>query len=186
MHRRRWSAVRANALGLSGIELPGAIEADTVLTERLEAIRRAGAFAMGIDPQSEERAQGGLRRPAHPRGDTQRRKPSLRRRRSISRRAQSPWAVHTRALPLTVALALAAAVRIPGTIASQAARPGADRHGLVRLGHPSGVAEISAELDANRAAPPRPPHRDPHRSPPDGRPGCRPCPSTLASVLGFL
>ena len=58
-----------------------------------------------------------------------------------------------RALPLTAALALAAAARIPGTVAAQAARPGAGSHGPVRLGHPSGVAEISAELAATE-----PPH----------------------------
>ena len=45
--------VRADALGLSGVELPDAIEADPALNDRLEAIRRAGAAAMGIAPETE-------------------------------------------------------------------------------------------------------------------------------------
>ena len=45
--------VRADALGLTGVELPEEIEASPALTARLEAIRRAGAVAMGIDPETE-------------------------------------------------------------------------------------------------------------------------------------
>ena len=56
-----------------------------------------------------------------------------------------------RALPLTAALAFAAAARIPGTLAAEAARP-ADGS-LARLGHPSGVAEVAVDLAA--ADPPR-------------------------------
>ena len=47
------ACVRAEALGLSGGELPDAIESDPALLERLEAIRRAGAAAMGIPPETE-------------------------------------------------------------------------------------------------------------------------------------
>ena len=57
-----------------------------------------------------------------------------------------------RALPLTAALALAAAARIPGTLAAEAARP-VDASNSVRLGHPSGVVEVAVDLAA--ADPPR-------------------------------
>ena len=58
-----------------------------------------------------------------------------------------------RALPLTAALALAAAARIPGTVAAEVARPGAGSDSPVRIGHPSGVAEVAVDLAA--ADPPR-------------------------------
>ena len=53
-----------------------------------------------------------------------------------------------RALPLTAALALAAAARIRGTVADEVARPGAGSGSPVRIGHPSGVAEIAVDLAA--------------------------------------
>ncbi|MDE0392864.1 MAG: PrpF family protein [Rhodospirillales bacterium] len=138
--------VRADAIGLSGIELPDAIEAYPALTERLEAIRRAGAVAMGIDPETESVPKVGF---VAPPADAA----TLSGERlaadavDLTARAISMGRPH-RALPLTAALALAAAARIPGSVAAQVARPGADSHGPVRLGHPSGVAEISAELAA--------------------------------------
>ena len=58
-----------------------------------------------------------------------------------------------RALPLTAALALAADARIPGTLAAEAARPGTVDETPVRLGHPSGVAEVAIDI-----APGDPPH----------------------------
>ena len=69
----------------------------------------------------------------------------------LTARAVSMGRPH-RALPLTAALALAAAARIPGTLAAEAARP-ADGNTPVRLGHPSGVAEVAVDLAA--ADPPR-------------------------------
>ena len=51
-----------------------------------------------------------------------------------------------RALPLTAALALAATARIPGTLAAEAARPDIADESPVRLGHPSGVAEVAVDL----------------------------------------
>ena len=57
-----------------------------------------------------------------------------------------------RALPLTAALALAAAARIPGTLAAEAARPVMTDASPVRLGHPSGVAEVAVDLAATDPA----------------------------------
>ena len=138
--------VRAEALGLSGIELPESIEASPALTERLEAIRRAGAVTMGLALETESVPKVGFVAPPA-------NAPTLSgaglatNAVDLSARVISMGRPH-RALPLTAALALAAAARIPGTVAAQAARPGAGSHGPVRIGHPSGVAEISAELDA--------------------------------------
>ena len=136
--------VRAETLGLSGVELPDAIEADPALADRLEAIRRAGAVAMGIAPETSSVPKvsfvappadavtlSGARLPANAV--------------DLSARAISMGRPH-RALPLTAALALAAAARIPGTVAAEAARAGIGAH--IRLGHPSGVAEVAVDLAA--------------------------------------
>ena len=139
--------VRADALGLTGVELPDAIESDAALTEKLEAIRRAGAVAMGLEPETASVPKVGF---VAPPADAM----TLSGKRlaadtvDLSARAISMGRPH-RALPLTAALALAAAARIPGTIAAEAARPGArDSSTPVRLGHPSGVAEVAVDLTA--------------------------------------
>ena len=137
--------VRAEAVGLSGIELPNAIEADPALAQRLEAIRRAGAAAMGLDPETASVPKVAfVASPADA--------PTLSGARleadsvDLTARAISMSRPH-RALPLTAALALAASARIPGTLAAEAARP-ADGGTPIRLGHPSGVAEVAVDLAA--------------------------------------
>ena len=113
--------VRADALGLTGVELPDAIEADAALTEKLEAIRRAGAVAMGLAPETASVPKVGFVAPpadAMTLSGTRLASDSA----DLSARAISMGRPH-RALPLTAAMALAAAARIPGTIAAEAARP---------------------------------------------------------------
>ena len=142
--------VRAEALGLSGVELPASIEADPTLAARLEAIRRRGALAMGLDPETESVPKVGS---VAPPADA----PTLSGTRisadavDLTARAVSMGRPH-RALPLTAALAFAAAARIPGTLAAEAARP-AEGSAPVRLGHPSGIAEVAVDLAT--ADPPR-------------------------------
>ena len=139
--------VPANALGLTGAELPEEIEASPALTARLEAIRRAGAVAMGIDPETESVPKIGFAAPPAI-------APTLSGARlaadaiDLTARVISMGRPH-RALPLTAALALAAAARIPGTVTAEAARPATE--GRVRLGHPSGVAEVAVDLAATEA-----------------------------------
>ena len=138
--------VRADALGLSGVELPDAIEADPALTDRLEAIRRAGAAAMGIAPETESVPKVGFVAPpadAATLSGVEVAAEAV----DLSARVISMGRPH-RALPLTAALALAAAARIPGTVADEVARPGAGSDSPVRIGHPSGVAEIAVDLAA--------------------------------------
>ena len=138
--------VRADALGLTGVELPDTIEADAALTEKLEAIRRAGAVAMGLDPETASVPKVGFVAPpadAMTLSGTRLASDSA----DLSARAISMGRPH-RALPLTAAMALAAAARIPGSIAAEAARPGAGDGNPIRLGHPSGVAEVAVDLAA--------------------------------------
>ena len=136
--------VHAENVGATGIESPEKIEADPALAARLEAIRRAGAAAMGLDPETESVPKVAFVAPpadaptlsgAHLAADSV----------DLTARAVSMGRPH-RALPLTAALAFAAAARIPGTLAAEAARPGISN--TVRLGHPSGVAEIAVDLAA--------------------------------------
>ena len=139
--------VRADALGLSGVELPDAIEADPALTDRLEAIRRAGAAAMGIAPETESVPKIGFVAPpadAMTLSGAEVAAEAV----DLSARVISMGRPH-RALPLTAALALAAAARIPGTVAAEVACPGAGSDSPVRIGHPSGVAEVAVDLAAS-------------------------------------
>ena len=136
--------VSADALGLRGVELPEVIEADPALTDRLEGIRRAGAAAMGITPETESVPKVGfVAPPADAMTLSGERLPAGAV--TLSARVISMGRPH-RALPLTAVLALAVAARIPGTIAAETARTGTD--GPVRIGHPSGVAEATVELGA--------------------------------------
>ena len=137
--------VCAEALGLSGVELPDEIEADPALIARLESIRRAGAVAMGIAPKTESVPKiGFISPPADAMTLSGARLPADAV--DLTARVISMGRPH-RALPLTAALALAAAVRIPGTVAAEAASPG-DDSGSIRLGHPSGIAEVMVDLAA--------------------------------------
>ena len=141
--------VRANALGLRGVELPDAIEADPALNDRLEAIRRAAAI--GIAPETESVPKVGfVASPAD--AMTLSGAEVAAEAVDLSARVISMGRPH-RALPLTAALALAAAARIPGTVTAEVARPGAGGDSPVRIGHPSGVAEVAVDLAA--ADPPR-------------------------------
>ena len=146
------AVVRAGDLGLTGVEAPDAIEADAALGERLEAIRRAAAAAMSIAPESESVPKVGFVAPPADAGTLSGARlaaDSV----DLTARVISMRRPH-RALPLTAALALAAAARIPGTLAAESARPaGGGSRAPLRLGHPSGVAEVAVELAA--ADPPR-------------------------------
>ena len=139
--------VRAADLGLAGIEPPAAIEGDAVLGGRLEAIRRAAGAAMGLAPETESVPKVGFVSPpadavtlsgARLAADAV----------DLSARVISMGSAH-RALPLTAALALAAAARTPGTLAAEAACPGAAADAPVRLGHPSGRAAVGVDLAAD-------------------------------------
>lgn len=145
--------LRAADLGLSGTELPDAIEADAALLARLEAIRRAGSVAMGIASDAE--AAGRIRgvpfiafvappvaartltgEALDPGGI------------DLTARAMSNGQPH-RALPLTISLCTAVAARIEGSLVAEAARPGAT--GPIRLGMPSGVLTVAAEVGQDAA-----------------------------------
>ncbi len=139
--------VRAADLGLTGRELPDAIEADAPLLARLEAIRRHASVAMGIAPSLE--AAGGIRvvpfialvspPAAAPMltGETLAAEAI-----DLTARVMSNGQPH-RALPLTISLCTAVAARIDGTVVTEMAGPVA---GDLRIGMPSGVLTVAADV----------------------------------------
>ena len=144
--------VRASDLGAAGTELPDAIEANATLMARLEAIRRAASVAMGLAPDAP--SAGAIRSvPKVAMVAAPARAPTLSGR--VLEPADTDLLVRMisvgqphRAVPLTGALCLAVACRIPGSIpaalapATPARATGAD----IRLGHPSGTILVAAEV----------------------------------------
>jgi hypothetical protein len=142
--------VDAAAVGIEGTELAGAIDGNAELLARCEAIRAHGAVAMGLAPSAGEASRSRLHTPkiamvSAPRGYTA----------STGRGiAASDIDVTIRMLSMgklhhvitgTGAIASAVASAIDGTIANGARRPGADPL-RTRLGHPSGILAVGAEV----------------------------------------
>jgi 2-methylaconitate cis-trans-isomerase PrpF len=145
--------VRAGTLGLTGSELPDALERDESLMRRMEEIRCLGAVAMGIaadvtaaaqavaqpkvamvsEPQTSRTLSGAtLAASDH----------------DIAIRMVSVGRQH-RAVPLTGALCLAAACHVQGTIPNQVARSVSPTlPETLRIGHPSGAVLVSAKVEA--------------------------------------
>jgi 2-methylaconitate cis-trans-isomerase PrpF len=138
------ACVKAEALGLTGVELPDAIEADSVLMDRLEAIRQTAGAAMGIPPGTLSVPKiGFVASPADTvllDGETQ---PAASV--DLCARMISMERAH-RALPLTASMALTVAARIPGTLVHDVARPNDDSSRPIRVGHPSGVLAAAADV----------------------------------------
>jgi len=142
--------VEARALGATGIELPGEIEGNPELLRKLEAVRRAASVAMGLAPDAETAGSKAslplvalVAAPADApllSGVTLAANQS-----DILVRMMSTGQPH-RAVPLTGALCLAVACRIPGSLPAQrVATAGADQD--IRIGHPSGVIVVAASVE---------------------------------------
>jgi 2-methylaconitate cis-trans-isomerase PrpF len=133
--------VRARDLGLTGTETPQAVDADHEVSGRLEKLRVEAGVRMGmaesaavpkiafVAAATDYTALDGARYGA--------------RDFDVLGRAISMGNCH-RAFPLTVAMCLAVAARIPGSVVQECV---ASPSGDVRLGHPSGVLPIAARVD---------------------------------------
>lgn len=137
--------VRAEALGMTATELPGDLDNDVQFLARMEAIRNAGAQAMGM---AESAAVPKVAIVAGPRGA-----PMLSGRNvaademDISIRMVSVGQAH-RAVPITGAVCLAVAAKLPGTIAHAICT---STSGPIRIGHPSGTLLVDAEVANGKA-----------------------------------
>jgi 2-methylaconitate cis-trans-isomerase PrpF len=148
--------VAASSLGLTGLEMPGELEADPVTMERLSAIRLQASVAMGLARTIEEARSrtvvpfvGFLSPPQDARtlsGDLLAADAV-----DLTARMISNGQPH-RALPLTASLCIAVAASIEGTVAWRAARRAAGGAAVpgaaMRLSMPSGVLTVGAEVES--------------------------------------
>ena len=142
--------VRARDVGLTGTELPDALEADADAMRRLGSVRIAASLAMGIARDTEDAAHkvsnpaiGFVSGPQDARlssgtrilaGDV-----------DLTARMLARGQAH-RALPLTRTLCMAVAARIGGTVVHDVARPARDPGAPIRIGMPSGVMVATASV----------------------------------------
>lgn len=144
--------VRAESLGLTGTETPEALEKDTRVLEALLTIRAHASVAMGICPNLEA-ARARVTTPsigivAPPQAWTtlagERMEADAA---DLSIRMISSNQPH-RALPLTASLCSGVAACVHGSLVHAAARAPVGR--VIRLGMPSGVLQVSAEVRYDR------------------------------------
>ena len=147
--------VAAATLGATGAELPGTLEQDAGLLARLEAIRCQASVAMGLASTLDEAAGiPGVPKVALVAAPAA--APTLTGRTlaagdmDILVRMISIGQPH-RAVPLTGALCLAAACRVPGSVPYRLL-PEAARTGTLRIGHPSGVVLVAATVATRQGA----------------------------------
>ena len=138
----------AAALGLDGTELQPAINDDTALLAKLEAIRAAGAVRMGLIRDVAEAAK----RPLTPKVAfvappkdyvSSSGKPVRAADIDLLARAISMGKLH-HAMMGTASVAIATAAAVPGTLVNAAA--GGGTREAVRFGHPSGTLRVGAEV----------------------------------------
>ena len=142
--------VAAEALGLSGIEMPDAIEDDRGLIERLEAIRIAASLRMGIArTAAEAAAKPSIPKVAMVTGPRAARtlagEEIAADGADLTVRMISMGQAH-RAVPLTGAMCLAVASRLPGSIAQRVARTPGSSEEPVRIAQPSGLTVVGATV----------------------------------------
>jgi 2-methylaconitate isomerase len=140
--------VAARAVGLSGIEMPDALEADHAALARLEAIRVAASVRMGIAAtEGEAPAKPSIPKVAIVAGPCD--APTLsgdrihERDADVTVRMISIGQPH-RAVPLTGALCIAVAAKLPDSIVNRVARRGDSADAPVRIAQPSGITMVDA------------------------------------------
>lgn len=142
--------VRAADLGLSGIEMPDALDGNADIMHKLAAIRVSASVAMGIARTPAEAAKKSavpfvgfvsaaqdatlLTGEAIKAADI-----------DLTARMLSNGQPH-RALPLTVSLCTAVAARIEGSVVHQATRAATDLNAPIRIAMPSGILTVAAAV----------------------------------------
>ena len=143
--------VRANDLGLEGTELPGQIDSDAGLMNRLEQIRAAATVKMGMARDVAEATQkvrsvpkvAFVSAPAEYKTvnglvikvDEV----------DVVVRMLSMGLTHG-AIPITGAVGVAGAARLEGTVVHEMIPPARRQFAAVRLGHPGGTIKVQAEI----------------------------------------
>lgn len=142
--------VRAADLGLTATELAHAIDGDPALLARLEAVRAAGAVAMGLAADAQEATS---KRPATPKiafvappvaYETSTGERLAAEDIDVAARILSMGRLH-HAFTGTGSVAAAVAAALPGTIVAQVKR-GTREGEPIRIGHPAGRLEVGATV----------------------------------------
>jgi 2-methylaconitate cis-trans-isomerase PrpF len=143
--------VRAEALGLTGAELPEQVDGNPALLERIEALRAHGAVLMGLASSPQEATANmpsipkialvGPSRPYVSRSGSKVSAEEI----DFTARCISMGRLH-QSYPATAAVATAVAGLIPGTVVNQVlgSDPGLERS--FRFGHTSGTIELGASV----------------------------------------
>lgn len=121
--------VRAGDLGLAGTEAPADLETDDELRGRVRAIRAAAADAMGLDPDLDATTVPKIVLVSPPTGGG-----------TLTTRSFIPDRVH-QAIGVLGAASVAAAVRVPGSVADGLAAVPPDGE-PVRVEHPTGFLDV--------------------------------------------
>ena len=142
--------VPARDLGLTGTEMPDALDNDAALLKKLAAIRIAASIAMGIAKTPEEAMQRrvvpfvGFVSPAQGAralsGETINEADI-----DLTGRMISNGQPH-RALPLTASLCMAVAARVEGSVVHEANRAADNPDREIRIAMPSGVLTVAATV----------------------------------------
>ncbi|MCW1430825.1 2-methylaconitate cis-trans isomerase PrpF family protein [Novosphingobium sp. JCM 18896] len=144
--------VAASDLGLTGVELPTALERDAAFLEKMEAIRQAASVAMGLTAD----LAGAKKLASIPKVamiSAPQHSPTLSGRElaanemDIVVRMISVGQPH-RAVPITGAVCLAVAARVPGSIPHRLC---ANSEGPIRIGHSSGTILVDASVEDGKA-----------------------------------
>jgi 2-methylaconitate cis-trans-isomerase PrpF len=148
--------VEAGALGKSGDELPDALEGDAQFLQRMEDIRCAASVAMGIARDRDEaRRMTGIPKVAMVSGPRSGRTLSGR---ELAASDADIWVrmisvgLPHRATPITGAICLAVATRVPGSLPSASLLSASllsaqcSAAGPIRIAHPSGVTLVDARV----------------------------------------
>lgn len=143
--------VDAADLGMTGVETPDKIDADTDLMARLEDIRRAASVAMGVTKDLDHAGRTGsvpkigfVSSPTDVVTLSGRKMAA--KEMNIQVRMLSMAQPH-KAVPLTAALCLAAACSAPGSIPSRLMNVGAEGTKSIDIAHPSGVIRVGAQVE---------------------------------------
>ncbi|MGZ8202758.1 MAG: PrpF domain-containing protein [Burkholderiales bacterium] len=142
--------VRADEVGVTGTEMPEALDANTALLEKLAAIRLAASVAMGIAATPEEARLkkvvpfiGFVSGPQN--ASTLTGEAIGADAVDLTGRMISTGQPH-RALPLTGSLCMAVAARLEGSIVHEVTRKSGDGEAPIRIAMPSGILTVAATV----------------------------------------
>lgn len=139
--------VAAESLGLGGDEAPAAIGAAPGLLTRLDALRVAAAVAMGVAGDEREAREEVPNLPLVALLSTSQGIEA-----DITVRMISAGQPH-RATPLTAAMCVAVAARIPHTLVARIMGDGVGAGDPVRIAHPTGILPVEAVLSVRNGQP---------------------------------